>query len=49
MSCCILCSRSGIVTAEPCKAILPPRGLGLTLPVSSCRSVQRIADDTLTR
>jgi hypothetical protein len=28
--------------------LLPPRGLGLTLPVSSCRTAQRIADDALT-
>ena len=27
----------------------PPRGVGLTLPVSACRLAQRIAEDTPTR
>ena len=35
--------------APEASGLLPPRGLALTLPVSSCSSAQRTADDALTR
>jgi hypothetical protein len=44
----VLSSSSQAPCGSNGERLLPPRGLGLTLPVVSFRSVQRTADEALT-